>query len=950
MKKQKIRKIFLTLVVIIALLSLNVQSASAILEILIAKKQMEMIMKDIEERYHLNPESMQNMGEALNVSDAKKYAPQVMLFFNPEDPKLGEKITAQALPMYFNSTEENLYYTWYLKRKDCALDSSPSSDKKRRCDKDGNDRITVNDWKIEAMRKITNADYNTAKAEYDSNNKDIEKDHDGYAALFGGEDKKNAPSYCYVHDFEGGLNYELHGSSTSTLTCPAGTTPMCLFDEILSCSGNIYSVCKEDSNANPYCDFSTEEAACLNGTPTCAGALTGYSCSSLPVSEYSSSCLTLFGSTAVPSCTFATSSTGNSCEHLFPEYKNFKDCIDVKNTPDDSSDDFCVDLKNKEVGDDSFKEEEEAFWKTNPQDPDTSDNGNRDEANAVGLGRSEFSWTYLEDDKVGVVVEGAAMSPTKHDDSSMMIMWALPKNDCPVQNKGEYSETIKGYDVKIPTASMDIDECLEKNLVDPQEGGQPKKINVSLSYFPDNPINDPTLDEMGDTLVIQATSDNSSSGDNAQILYKWNVEISSDPYDENSWKDITSKLIQNKLIIDPVSGIGQSSVSLKLNLNPSNFSDYSTYFSESSDYTGYIKVKVVASENFSSKTTREGKSDVVVKIISTNEKMTAHTAEADASGKLEMGTEAICQDPTNGKQAPLCFVLKNEIIGVRIDNIDGTLSNFSWTLNEKPLLCDSSISPLCIDEKQTNYNFFPITGNPGDTLTVNISANDIESGKTIQLSKVFQIIDPFVTITSADSNSCWPKYLGSYQDLDGLCSSNPSTCADYSDSLFQTTSGATVSLNAEFHPQWLVNYLGNQLETEWIVDGVQQGQNSESLAFTAGDLPGGVNNITLNTVLTQSNSTRKALRDIWNISPFDTPEKYMSATVQVEVIASEDVSVAAILEHPGKFIAGLISYFPSQLMFLLKIILTIFVILLTVGVVFSFIPEPYSSRQNQQEE
>lgn len=942
MNKQKIRKISLTLVVIIALLSLNIQSASAIMEIMIAKKQVEMIMKSIEERYHLNQGSMQNTGEAFNVSDTKKYSPQVMLFFNPTDPKMGEKITAEALPMYFNSPEESLYYTWYLKNKDCDLKSNPNGDEKKRCDKDGDDKITVNDWKIEAMRKITNSDYDTAKADYNTDN-----DQDGYDALWGGEDKKDMPAYCYVHDFKNGINYELHGSSTSNISCPAGTTPKCLFDEDLSCLGNLYSVCKEELNADPYCDFSTRKAACSSGTPICANALTEYSCSSLPVSQYSSSCLTLFGTTATPSCTFTNSSTGNSCKHLFPEYKNFHGNLDLGQTNA-----IHVDLRDKEVGDGSFKEEEEAFWETNPQDPDTADNGNKDEANAAGLGMSEFAWTYLEDDEIGVVVEGSSMESTKHDDSSMKIMWALPKNDCPVQNKGEYSETIKGYDVKIPTSSMDINDCLENNLTDPREGGQPKKINISLSYSPDNPVNDPTSDDMGDTLVTQATIDNSSSSDSAQILYKWNVEISSNPYDDNLWTDITTELTDSKIILDPTNGIGQSSLNLKLNLNAATFDDYATYFTADNDLTGYLKIKVVASENFSSKETREGKSDVIVKVLSTNEKITAHVAGVTGE-KLDMG-EAICQyldsTDTTVRQTPICFVLKNEIMGVKINNTDNTLNNFSWTLNGKPLTCTSLMSTLCVDDKQTDSNFFPVTGNIGDEITLGVSANNIESGKTIQLSKVFQIIDPFVKIiTSSDSSSCWPKYLGTYQDLDGLCSSDPSICADYSDSLFETTSGAEIILSAEFHPNWLKNYIGGQTQTEWIVDGVQQNKNSEITTFTAGELPGSINNVNLNTTYTQPAAVRKALRDIWDISPFDTPEIYMSESVQVEVIESSGDDIA-ILEHPGKFIAGLLSYFPSQLMFLLRIMLTVLVILLTTGVIFSFIPDPYSSRQEWREE
>jgi hypothetical protein len=90
------------------------------------------------------------------------------------------------------------------------------------------------------------------------------------------------------------------------------------------------------------------------------------------------------------------------------------------------------------TGDDSFGPDEEEFWHTNPEDPDTAGTGLTDEANVAGLGAAEFSWIYTMGDKIGVVVEGVSPEPTQYSDSSYKTMWAMPSNnssDCGVSFK-----------------------------------------------------------------------------------------------------------------------------------------------------------------------------------------------------------------------------------------------------------------------------------------------------------------------------------------------------------------------------------------------------------------------------------------------------------------------------------------------------------------------------------
>jgi hypothetical protein len=99
-----------------------------------------------------------------------------------------------------------------------------------------------------------------------------------------------------------------------------------------------------------------------------------------------------------------------------------------------------------------FPNWQELFWRTNPRDPSTADNGQVDAANVWGVGQQEFSWYYHKGDKVGVVVEGISIEATKYEEASMKVMWAYPKNNCnvPALLKDEKKVWIKGYEVIIP--------------------------------------------------------------------------------------------------------------------------------------------------------------------------------------------------------------------------------------------------------------------------------------------------------------------------------------------------------------------------------------------------------------------------------------------------------------------------------------------------------------------
>lgn len=147
--------------------------------------------------------SVKYAASSFNSSQYKKQQPQVSLTFTPTDPIDGEKVNAIATPTYFLNDSNDLYYTWYLKSKDCPKGKATSSNKDK-CDLNHDGRIDIDDYKIKAMRAFANGDFNYKDIDYDKDN-----DDDGYEAVHGGDDQSGKTNYCYLHDTKTGSEYKL---------------------------------------------------------------------------------------------------------------------------------------------------------------------------------------------------------------------------------------------------------------------------------------------------------------------------------------------------------------------------------------------------------------------------------------------------------------------------------------------------------------------------------------------------------------------------------------------------------------------------------------------------------------------------------------------------------------------------------------------------------------------
>lgn len=1153
------------------------------------------MLSDMEKRYHIDTESLQNQGETLNVADNKKPAPEVTLFFNPTDPKEGEKITARAFPMYFSNNEQDLYYGWFLKHKGCDLNNKPSVDVKGLCDRNSDSKITVEDWKIEAMKLIAQNGFDVAEADYDS-----DTDADGYKARFGGNNKPNMPDHCYVNDAATGKNYELGDASDISFTCPDGTSPVCVVEDqeigegtgsdvwtsktatpasigaggsLINVGGTLYAFrggsttdfYSYSGSDNTWTELADAPAAIGTGGALVypdagddiyalgggtnfykysiandawtdlttadpvpgaigAGASLVYNADTIyalrgdaTTDFYSYSLTTGNWNAPLTSITAAVgaggslvypetgdyiyalrggstaafyrySITGNSWSALtgtglvligaggalaypgsgdyiyalrgsstkkFLRYSITGDTWAVMADTSDTvatggalaypgSGDYLYALRGGSTtdfyrytisgaasietgasgtcslaslpscsdaglptcanglprcvadpasstscgtvlsactsgdgggattyckhlfpnwdgftsGDGSFGKGEEQKWGTNPADPDTADNGNKDEANVVGLGRSSLTWNYVTGDQVGVAIEGTSMIGTKYNDSSSMIMWALSKKDCPISladGTGSFFQSIKGYDVEMIVADMDINKCLSRNLVDPTQGGQATNLDVSLSATPESPLNDESGDGSGDMVSVQASISNSARN-MSEVLYEWKVEmadsiqslIEGGPHTANVTTDF-----QKMGLLGNTKGIALDTVRLKLDLK----NDASMTFNEKQldqylkNGIGYLRFSTQASESFSSGVLRKGKSDIIVKFTSSGKKISVYRVGTQLDGSrmkvtlppAPYTTGGICQGTTaEPLDRTVCRVIKNEIIGLRIDPTG--LSNFKWTINGAPLTCTAAaVSPNCLDASGNEANFFPVSGDVGDTYTVTVTANDVatkkgdpNTEKVVTISRTFHVVAPTLSIKSVDTNAAWPKLLGQYKDVAGTTSvaCPDGLCNEYSESIFEGFSDGPLGFQAVFLP----NFLSATSTRQWTVDDTFLNESTPgAIAFSALKKAPDVYNLSLSASVVQSQEVRRALRDIWGISPLDSPEIHFATTAQVELL--EPGFAQGTLQGSKKYLAAIASYIPASVMFSFRIVLSIVLILFTANILLTLLPE-----------
>jgi hypothetical protein len=164
------------------------------------------VSSQLEDRYGLNKDTWKT-------AQLKATAPRVEIFFDNTNPKVGEKVTAHAVPEFFKNDPHNLYYTWYIVH---TTDGRPQT-------AIGSDPIRAG--KIEAGKIMARGDYDPDLADQNYSDPSDDPDKDGApsvdpnsydendnAAPFGGLD--GTGQSCYKHMF--GTNMDSRSTDDSS--------------------------------------------------------------------------------------------------------------------------------------------------------------------------------------------------------------------------------------------------------------------------------------------------------------------------------------------------------------------------------------------------------------------------------------------------------------------------------------------------------------------------------------------------------------------------------------------------------------------------------------------------------------------------------------------------------------------------------------------------------------
>ncbi|HRY82521.1 MAG TPA: hypothetical protein P5232_02380 [Candidatus Moranbacteria bacterium] len=924
MKNKKFKKIYsiLNLVVIVLLFfsqtgiaqAIDVGSVGNIMGVSSPAGFLDSIFDDLE----LDKEELKYDIQTFNSSSSKKTPPSVSLFFSPANPSEGEKITVTASPTYFLNDPKELYYTWFLKTEDCDRTNN-ITEENRKCDLDEDEDIDIEDYKIKATKIIANGgfvlpeNYGELEKLYQS-----DSDDDGYDAYTGGNDQKGKNPYCYIHNIETGEEYRIKHCEEDDEedvdfkdlhlfpNAPYRTTGNGEFDTIEEKFWNT------DPNSNDTAGTGNSDEANVAGLgitnftwnyqkgDEVGVAVEGVSTE--PTQTDDSSYKTMW---AISKGTYEVDTTYN--ENDYPETTTLSTDTDL-NTPVLGQTTVTIKTKVEEI--------------------DTDEDGNEKIVNEIAtIKTTYYTRVTITNDITGDIIS----DDTDPDESTT----EDPNPAYSTANlAGEFDIEANDYEIEKPS---DLNKLLYKALVSPQENSAgSNKLEINLSYSPSNPINDPT-GEQSDILVIHSSIPNAK--DNNYLQYKWSV-YNSDEVNPDSWGNAMLKtdLPESTQSI----GFGIDTFKFKLALeNPKK----------------YIRVALTATENVGETYSRKTSQDLIIPItsIDENEQISASIASittadpsdtANLSGiSLGLGTQ-ICD--VNATEKAVCPITKNQIIGLSYpkNTSSTTAQDFLWTIDGKPFSypycyfdgCDSTHP-----EMQTNTAFFPVLKEVGEKYMITLTTVDADkNGKKINLTKTFKVVEPKIEIISADEScaigdkNCRREVIGKYFDVDGT------SFPDYSRNKFWAIVGSNVKLKA------IASFPVSPEEYIWTVDGTSINYyNASDYGFSIDDtgaliLPpkekqGENYNISASALYTQDPLVKKALKNIWNITYNQFYEKPVSDNIIVNMYNEEAVTTTQ--KSVKKVFASVFSSAPAYIAFLLRVVLTIFILLFTVNLIFSFSPK-----------
>ena len=937
--KKILKKIVLTFFLLANLFAFSIPRASAGMESFLLGNPLG-LKDELMNSMGINQAEVKNAIQTMNVLRQKVTPPQVALVFSPTNPVPGEQVTVTAAPTYFLNNAKNQYFTWYLKNKKCT-DRATDKDKytyNKDCDLDDNGKVDINDYKIKAARIISGNDFvwDTPSTLYDS-----DSDDDGYQAFRGGDDQKGKNTHCFFHDVPSGNDYELDGcDSTET----GHLFPKTGIDGMIVGDGSFGKNEEKFWHTNPH---SRDTAG--TGNPDEANV------AGLGMNNFTFNYSTgdKIGVVIEGIATQPTQAADSSFKIMWAFSKNTCTADRLDNDP---------------TGTD-YPKVSTAGPTTYANMNDTVPAQNYTTKKTITTTQAIVADTQIND-RATIRTTTSTITVITYTDPITQAVTTISDNTnnptltstCPPANyEGDPPHTLNGatcsgLDQDNQTVLHDsakvtvqsLNNCLYDNLVTPSEGGGAnQKMDVAITYSPQNPINDASDLGNGDQLSFKATVTNAQNPD--YLNYEWQV-FSGDAPDTESWKQLLKTDLPSAT---QTIGLGIDSFKFKLNFTK--------------DIPAYLKVKLIVKDNISDTETKEGHTDVVIPISSASQRIKIYptTVNFDDKGNpivnIPDNSKERClfklkpSDPDKPTDPPtaICEVNKNEILGLKIDNSDNTYANFLWTIDGKTLTCPNANFQNCLsqDDKQTqtNTSYLPILKEVDDQFTINLSATGTgaNAGKQLSLSRAFKVVNPSVKIVPnehtnlADQSqyTCRGTLLGQYIDLDGRA------WDDRSETEFQALTGNTIELTPTFSGADLSRDTDRK-KFQWTVDGntISEANVVEYGGYGIKDgtliLPpkayGESYAIAFSTLYTQDAAVKKALNAFWNVSYGDFYEKKLTHAIKIQM-ASVELAKAKTGKQP--ILATISAGIPSYIAFLFRIVLSGLVIIFATKILFFILPK-----------
>jgi hypothetical protein len=931
-----------------------------------------------EQRYGIN----ENVWRS---AERKESAPKVELFFDNTNPKPGEKVTAHAVPEFFKNDPQDLYYTWYLIHKSDAGDDDAIKKGKIEASKimargdydpelDGQTYQNANDDKdndgwpsvdknsydpdttaapmggsdgVGGLTQETVSSFNTSTEWCDSlgdhrwsdcryNDSDAFKPLNTYFTL----NSSQTNHYCSL------CTDYFSGDGAAAYTSAKSARNNCCYQAIpessLQCSETsgdppetTYYKCDYNSNTD-YCGvtynssfescYDTFESANKSIVSTCLNneydscktdwATTHEDLNGDGFSDYSGQ-----ATVGVSRCyrhNFGTSNTTS----VFRENE-----LSDSATADSSGLDYPVSCKHKwenakkpnctaddcKSGSGKFPEGEEKYWGTDPTDPDTDGDGVKDEGDVIGLNQDSFTWNYQAGDRVGVVIEGTSMIPTDEMSAYYKIMW--------------------GYlDVCDSTKAglMKNDECDGSEdygfgflaTQSPSEQGD-DRLQVSLTYTPDNPIADPS-DANSDNILSDGTITDAdrisvvSSLDNTDynpnnLYYLWQIQ-KGDPQSDDWGKALD--ISDNFSTTTPSSGMGLSSFS------------FAPKKDVLTDGLNYFKVTLTASKA-SQLDKGQGRSSVIIAVNTKGVKISLYKVNI-VDGKAAIGDE-ICND---GLYKTLCPVVKGQMVAAKATltgkNLKTNDHEFAWKVSGNSVYEPANVSQLFSGWTSDSTIFFPITKEEQDVEDVSVTSTSQDELQPTVGTRLMTVVHPAVFIRSADTSLSWPKtYVAEDPNL-------KSTLQNYQSSdAFSALAGSTAQYYLDFVPYYLIGEDANS-QINWSVNGtditntdfyennpflglISLDNNDRQINLPISDTVGAFATLSAEVKKYWSEDERSIPYTAWGIAP-DTLSGNTSVSIEAVSSASDDAVGSA--NTPGQILAAIGTHLPHYFMYLLRLALT----------------------------